>query len=191
MAPATIHRTWNTKHNNAAEKQQSNRNWWHTRRDLQNIKQWNWTLYTTNNEQITQGNEVPPQWTEGALIHIRKKEDKQECQNYRPICLTQIIYKIWPKLRTNQLGKILHLMTSSTKYGYNSKPPTIDAIVKNRTCNSHRDGQYSHHPYGPNKGIWLRKQKNTMDDTLQSWTTHTTDKAHKTRKPEYSTPMQR
>ena len=75
-------------------------------------------------------NQLPEQWTEGALVHIRKKDSMQECPNYRPICLTQIIYKIWLKLQTNRLSRILHFVTFNTQFGYKSGLSTIDAIIK-------------------------------------------------------------
>ena len=53
-----------------------------------------------------------------------------ECANYRPICLTQLIYKIWPKLQTNRVARILHLLTSTNQFGYKNGLSTIDAIVK-------------------------------------------------------------
>ena len=80
---------------------------------------------------IAQGEPTPTQWAEGAIIiiHIRKKDDKKECANYRPIRLTQIIYKIWPKLQTNRLACILHIRTSNAQYGYKNGLSTIDAIA--------------------------------------------------------------
>ena len=54
---------------------------------------------------ITHGKEIPGQWAEGAILHIDKKGRTRECENYRPIFITQIIYKIWCKLQTNRLAK--------------------------------------------------------------------------------------
>ena len=79
--------------------------------------------------QITHGVAVPGKWTEGAIVHIRKNS-KQECANYRPIFLTQIIYKIWPRLQPSRLARILHLATPSTQYGYKNGLSAIDAIIK-------------------------------------------------------------
>jgi len=79
---------------------------------------------------ILQGQTIPSQWTEGAIIHIRNKEGEKECINYRPIFLTQIIYKIWPKLQTERMARILHLAPSNTQFGYKSGLSTIDAVIK-------------------------------------------------------------
>ena len=65
------------------------------------------------------GHNTPPQ-----------KETTIECNNYRLICITQIIYKIWSKLLTARITQIMHLLTSSTKYGYKPGVSTIDAIIR-------------------------------------------------------------
>ena len=92
---------------------------------------------------IQQGGEIHPIWLEGTLAHIYKnKGGPKECAPYRPICLTQMIYKIWPKLLTTRLTQILHIITAQTQYGYKMNTSTIDAIIKledyleNKTPNS-------------------------------------------------------
>ena len=85
-------------------------------------------LQITNN--VMRGEEMPEQWTEGEIVHIRKEDRKQERANYLPICITPIIYKIWHKLQTNRQERIRHVVTSSTQYGYKSGISTIDAIAK-------------------------------------------------------------
>ena len=79
---------------------------------------------------IQAGQPLPENWTEGGIIHIHKKRSKNLCTNYRPICLTQVIYKVWSRLLTNRLAKTLHLMTSNNQYGYKGGVSTIDAIMK-------------------------------------------------------------
>ena len=59
-----------------------------------------------------------------------QKENIQECSNYRPICITQIIYKIWANVHTNRLARTLNIATSIAKFGYASELITIHAIVK-------------------------------------------------------------
>ena len=53
-----------------------------------------------------------------------------ECGNYRPICLTQIIYKIWPGLITRKLTNIMHILARNNQFGYKEGVSTIDAIIK-------------------------------------------------------------
>ena len=55
---------------------------------------------------IKNGNPIPEKWTEGTIVYIYKeKGDAGECENYRPICLAQIIYKIWSGLIARKLTK--------------------------------------------------------------------------------------
>ena len=81
--------------------------------------------------EIKDGAELPKDWAEGAIVHIYKnKGEIDECASYRPICLTQIIYKIWSQLLTKRLSKILHSITSTHQFGYKTSLSTADAIVK-------------------------------------------------------------
>lgn len=66
---------------------------------------------------ITAGQPMPGNWKIGAMTHIRKKLSTRECANYRPIFLTQIIYKIWNKLQTTRLARILRLLTPKNQIG--------------------------------------------------------------------------
>ena len=50
-----------------------------------------------NNEQI------PEEWTEGIVSAIYKKGDQRLCNNYRPITLLNIVYKIFAILLHNRL----------------------------------------------------------------------------------------
>jgi len=80
---------------------------------------------------IQNGDQMPPEWKHGTIVHIYKnKGEVTDTKNYRPICLTQLIYKIWSALQTQRLSKILHLVTSTTQYGYKQSLSTIDAIYK-------------------------------------------------------------
>ena len=64
-------------------------------------------------------------------MHIYKQKGAPEdCASYRPIFITQIIYKIWSQLIAQKLAKILHLIANKTQYGYKERISTIDAIIK-------------------------------------------------------------
>ena len=75
--------------------------------------------------------------------HIQTKRGIRGCQNYRPICLTQIEYKIWPTLIARGIAKILHRLTGTNRYDYKQGLPTIDALydVENYTQESNIDEQ--------------------------------------------------
>lgn len=81
--------------------------------------------------EIKNGKQLPTTWKNGAVVHIYKnKGGGKECDNYRPISLLQIAYKIWPSLIAQRLAKILRILTSNNQYGYKNNVSTIDAIVK-------------------------------------------------------------
>ena len=63
-------------------------------------------------------------------IHIQNKGDSGKCGNNRPICLTQIIYKIWSGLIIRKLTEITHILTSNNQFGYKGGVSTDDAIIK-------------------------------------------------------------
>ena len=75
-----------------------------------------------------QRDNLPGQWEVWAP-YIYTRNGREECANYRPICITRI-YIIWHRLQTNRIARILHLTTSSTQYGYRSGRATIDAIIR-------------------------------------------------------------
>ena len=78
---------------------------------------------------LATGKPIPYQWDEGSIVHIYKKNDPQECDNYRPIFLTQIIYKIRPSMITKRLSIILHMLANNAQYGYRAGVFEIDAIT--------------------------------------------------------------
>ena len=78
---------------------------------------------------INAGQPMPEIWKIGDITHIRKNSTL-ECTNYRPICLTQLIYKIWYKLQTNRIARILHLLTPNNQFRYKNGLSAIDAIIR-------------------------------------------------------------
>ena len=60
---------------------------------------------------------------------------------YRPICLTQIIYKIRPGIITRKLTKTIHILARNNQFGYKGGISAIDAIIKVEQCveNSNHD----------------------------------------------------
>ena len=68
--------------------------------------------------QIKDGQAAPEDWTSGTIVYIYKnKGGAGECGNYRPICLTHVIYKIWTGLIARKLTKIMHILTINNQYG--------------------------------------------------------------------------
>ena len=74
---------------------------------------------------------IPENWTRGAIVYIYKnKGGAWECGYYRPICLTQTIYKIWPWVITRKLTKIMQIPTRNNQFAYKEGISMIAAIVK-------------------------------------------------------------
>jgi len=95
------------------------------------INTWLTEPLTTMLNHIKNGQQLPKTWKNGAVVHIYKnKGDGKNCENYRPISLLEIVYKIWPNLVTLRLAQILHIVTSNNQYGYKENNSTLDAIMK-------------------------------------------------------------
>ena len=78
-----------------------------------------------------EGHELPEKWTNGTIVYIYKnKGGPGDCENYMPICLTQIIYEIWEGLITRTLIKIAHILSRNIQFGYKEGISTIGAIIK-------------------------------------------------------------
>ena len=84
-----------------------------------------------NNEHNKNRMPIPERWTEGEIVYIYKNNGGAgEYGNYRPICLTRIVYKIWSGLITRKLTKITHILTSKNPYVYKEGISTADEIIK-------------------------------------------------------------
>ena len=80
--------------------------------------------------QVKEGRPIPQEWANGAIVYIYKNKGGQgEFGNYRPICRTKIIYKIWSGLFKIKLTKITHILISNNRYGYKEGISTIDALI--------------------------------------------------------------
>ena len=80
---------------------------------------------------IKEGQAIAEKWTDGTIVCIYKnKGDPIECGNYRPICITQLIYKIWTGVVARKLTKIMRIMARNNQYGFKEGISTIDAIIK-------------------------------------------------------------
>ena len=81
---------------------------------------------------------MPKGWLNGVMTFLHKKQARDDLDNYRPITLINIIYKIWATVMTRRLNPILNLLTNDDQYAYKSKRSTIDiqAIVNNPLKNS-------------------------------------------------------
>ena len=102
------------------------------------------------------------------MVHIYKnKGGAHECENYRPICLAQIIYKIRPGPIARKLIRLLHLLTGTTQYEYKQVLCALGAIVKNRTIHPRWSKRKPNTPNGHIESFWHNQQNAIMDNLVQ------------------------
>ena len=122
------------------------------------------------------GGGLPEEWVGGVIVHLYKNEGVGDCASYRPICVAEIIYEIWPQLIARGISKILHTRTSPHQYGYKAHLSTSDAIAK-RESYLVKAANRANSPDGPNNIIWGISQNNALGDTLQKGSTDRHDRA--------------
>jgi len=71
---------------------------------------------------------LPAQWNEGIICPIYKKGDRLDCNNYRPITLLNITYKIYTILLNKRLSDIIETKLSDFQMGFRPNRSTIDNI---------------------------------------------------------------
>ncbi|MCG7875528.1 MAG: reverse transcriptase family protein, partial [Candidatus Thiodiazotropha endolucinida] len=88
----------------------------------------------------------PEQWTEGIIIPLHKKGDKQCASNYRGITLLSCLSKIFTSVLNNRLEKFCKTndTISDAQFGFRKGRSTVDAMfallstVQNYLCNNKR-----------------------------------------------------
>jgi sorting nexin-29 len=75
-----------------------------------------------NNEQL------PQQWNEGIICPVYKKGDRLDCNNYRPITLLNIAYKIFAILLNKILTENTENKLEDNQMGFHPNRFTIDNI---------------------------------------------------------------
>ena len=75
-----------------------------------------------NNEQL------PQQWNEGIICPVYKKGDRRNCNNYRPITLLNIAYKIYAILLNKRLIENIENKLEDNQMGLRSNRSTIGNI---------------------------------------------------------------
>jgi hypothetical protein len=72
--------------------------------------------------------QVPTQWNEGIICTIFKKRDRLNCNNYRPIMLLNVAYKILAILLNKRLIEIVEHKLGEQQAGFRPDSSTIDNI---------------------------------------------------------------
>ena len=67
-------------------------------------------------------------WAEGIITLLRKKNDRADPNNYRPICLLNISYKILSVIVCTRLNPIMNILTKETQTAYKNNRSTYDII---------------------------------------------------------------
>ena len=75
-----------------------------------------------NNEQL------PQQWNEGIICPVYKKGDRRNCNNYRPITLLNIAYKIFAILLNKRLMENIENKLENNQMGFRQNRSTVDNI---------------------------------------------------------------
>ena len=63
------------------------------------------------------------------MTFLHKKQARGDINNYRPITLINMIYKIWDTITSQRLNPILNLLTEDDQYAYKHKRSTIDILA--------------------------------------------------------------
>jgi hypothetical protein len=71
---------------------------------------------------------LPAQWNEVIICPIYKKGDRLNCNNYRPIMLLNIAYKIYAILLNNRLSEITENKLGDFQMGFQPNRSIIDNI---------------------------------------------------------------
>jgi hypothetical protein len=86
------------------------------------------TTMTALFNRIIESEEVPRQWQRITITLIYKKGNRDDLNNYRPISLLSNLYKIFTKILTNRLAKIMDQNQASEQSGFHTKYSTVDHL---------------------------------------------------------------
>ena len=75
-------------------------------------------------------NKIPKSWKSSKMVLIHKKGDNKDLKNYRPISLLSNIYKVFTKILTLRLTRLLDENQPIEQAGFHSGYSTIDHIHK-------------------------------------------------------------
>ena len=71
---------------------------------------------------------IPEQWQTSTITLIHKKGNRNDLNNYRPISLLSTMYKLFTKILTNRISKLMDENQPPEQAGFRAKFSTIDHI---------------------------------------------------------------
>ena len=71
---------------------------------------------------------TPSNWIRCITTSVRKIKEKYDIDNYKPITITTIIYKIWGTVIANKLKPYLHFHTGELQNAYKDGRSAIDVL---------------------------------------------------------------
>ena len=72
--------------------------------------------------------DIPEQWHSSSIILIHKKGNREDLNNYRPISLLPNLYKLFMKILTNRITKIMDENQPPDQAGFRTNYSTIDHL---------------------------------------------------------------
>ena len=75
---------------------------------------------------------LPAQWNDGIICSTYKDDDRLDCNNYRPIMLLNVAYKIYAILLNKRLSEIIENKLGDFQMGFRPNRSTIDNIFRVR-----------------------------------------------------------
>ena len=132
----------------ALKSQKQSTSWKQIKRLGQTVQLWNFSniLDSSNVDSLTnclnalwRAKLVPDDFTQAHIASLYKKGDHENPENYRPISLLNVSYKIYAYILKSRLAMALEEHLSPTQFGFRSSRSTIDPLLPKKTHGRRRN----------------------------------------------------